>query len=184
MSRNILIIDTAECPAVHGWNQSHPTQCVQCGEVTPGCSFCWDPLQNMVWPSLFSLVIKGRLTGECSLIPAGEFCRIRLWHAISSATCCLLVSEISGSPALLVGMSLRPRDEKRALFCTFAPCCQPIPCSHWWEPPASMGTAAWLLFNTTASFRHLPMFSLLGLTSYFVSFLLKVFQLSLAFRLM
>jgi len=47
-----------------------------------------------------------------------------------------------------------------------------------------MGTAAWLLFNTTASFRHLPMFSLLGLTSYFVSFLLKVFQLSLAFRLM
>lgn len=103
MCRNILIIYTAACAAVHGWNQSHPTGWIQCGEVIPSCLFCWYPLQNMVWPSLFSLVIKDRLPGECSPMPADSVCRISLGGIISSVTCCLLVSEAPRSPALLVG---------------------------------------------------------------------------------
>lgn len=80
----------------------------------------------------------------------------------------LFVSEWNTQESSCVGgMSQRPQDEK-ALFSSCAPCCQTISWSHPWETPASVGMAVWL-FNTTDSFQHLTLFSLLSLTLYFVS---------------
>lgn len=48
---------------------------------------------------------------------------------------CAVVSKwITHKSSSVGGISLRPRDEKRALFCSCVPCCQPILCSHLWEP--------------------------------------------------
>lgn len=170
MGKKKVIIYTAAYPAVRGWIHLHPTQGAERGEVILSCLFCWNPLQNVVWPFLFSFTVKGRLPGECSPTPADTCC------IISSVTCCLLVSEIPKSPTLLV-RCFWDHEMRRETFSAVV-----LPVALWF-PEVSHGSPlllrVWLrgCYFNNASFQHLPFFNLFCLASYFIfHFSLKCFN--------
>lgn len=162
MGKKMLVIYTAVHLAVPGWINLCPAQGIQCDELMLNCLFCWNQFQNVVWPSLFNLTIKGRLPGECSLIPGNMYC------IISSVTYFLLMSEIPKGPG---EMLLRPWDEKR----DFAV----VPLVALCSLKSSMGgpcflrvwLCVWLCgyYFNIASSQHLPFFNLFCLVSYFIS---------------